>query len=75
MSERIIPSKTIRIKTGDGEVITVKSEDYVKTATKALREFGYNKLTEDEVREQLGKVLLGGTLDAIGMFIAGDIIK
>lgn len=71
---QIIPSTTIRVKFDGCEPRTIQLEDYVKAKTKALQEFGYPKLTEDEVREQLEKVIHNGTLDVIGQFIKGDIV-
>ena len=53
----------------------VDTEKYVKTKTRALREFGYSSLTQDTVREQIAAVLAGKKLSVIGMFIEGDIIK
>lgn len=61
----------------DGQRATVPRAAYIKSKTKQLREFGYAKLTEQQVSAQLDLVLAGkkvGTgLDVIGGFIEGDI--
>jgi hypothetical protein len=71
----IIPDKYIRVKQDEGDPVQVTVENYVKVKTRALKEFGYNNLTEDEVREQVGQVIHGGKLTVIGQFIKGDIVK
>ena len=59
----------------DGNNKTVSRADYIKAKTKTLLEFGYSTLTEDEVSKQLDNVLAGRPLNAIGMFIEGDVVK
>lgn len=54
----------------------VLKADYVSAKTKSLQEFGYTKLTEEEVLDQVDKVLAGDTLlTVIGLFIADDLNK
>lgn len=61
-----------KIKMSNGNVV-LKS-DYIKLKTKDLIEFGYNNLTEDEVAEQVDKILRkDGDLNVIGMFCKGDL--
>lgn len=52
-----------------------EKDEYIRQKTRDLRDFGYPNLTEDEVREQLEKVLKGEKLNVIGMFIEGDVVK
>lgn len=59
----------------DGRKITVDKDVYITAKTKDLREFGYEKLSESEVEEQLNRVLNGEELNVIGMFIEKDIVK
>lgn len=52
----------------------VLKSDYVRLKTKDLVEFGYASLTEDDVREQVDKILDGRTdLSVIGLFCKGDL--
>lgn len=45
-------------------------EDFIKTALKMLKEFGYTNLTLEEVREQVEKILAGDDdLNVIGMIL------
>ena len=49
---------------------------YVSRKTKDLRQFGYNDLTEEHVKDQLEKVLSNESeLTIIGKFIQDDINK
>ena len=59
----------------EGKILYVKKNAYVKVKTKDLREFGYTSLTEEDVSNQLEKVINGEDLSVIGMFIEKDIIK
>ena len=59
----------------EGRILPVKKSAYVKVKTKDLREFGYTSLTEEDVSNQLEKVINGEELSVIGMFIEKDIIK
>lgn len=64
---------TIKIYLNDKEVTVAKS-DYVAAKTKDLREFGYTSLTENDVANQLEKILSGSDdLDVVGQFIKPDI--
>jgi hypothetical protein len=58
------------------QVFTEKTkEKYIKKKLQDLRQFGYPKLTEDEVRQQLEKVLNNEPINVIGMFIKSDVVK
>jgi hypothetical protein len=58
------------------QVFTEKTkEKYIKKKLRDLREFGYPNLTEDEVRQQLEKVLNDEPINVIGMFIKSDVVK
>ena len=62
--------KEIKLSNGD----LVLKENYIKLKTKDLIEFGYTNLTENEVSEQLEKILNNETdLSVIGMFCKDDI--
>jgi|WetSurSiteA1Bulk_404760.scaffolds.fasta_scaffold599748_2 hypothetical protein len=62
--------KTIRLITGD----IVSAQDYIEAKTKDLRDFGYTKLTTEEVGIQLEKAINGADdLTVIGLFIADDL--
>jgi hypothetical protein len=63
----------------DGRTMVVERERYVAAKTKQLREFGYSSLTEDEVDERVGDVLLyrkAGRLaeNVIAKFMEDEII-
>jgi hypothetical protein len=58
----------------DGNQMVAKTESYITVKTKHLRQFGYTKLTKDDVREQLGKLLRREPLTVIGMFMEDDIV-
>ena len=61
------------IKLEDGRV--VYKDDHITAKTKTLVEFGYGDLTEQDVREELNKVLNhNNDLTVIGFFIKDDII-
>ena len=66
--------KEIQIGTDD-KIGMVDTDKYIKAKTGDLREFGYDNLTEDSVREQLLKILNNEELDIVGMFMEKDIIK
>jgi hypothetical protein len=52
--------------------IVLKSS-YIDAKTKDLKEYGYTNITNEEVGEQLEKVLNGEELSVIGKFIEDDI--
>lgn len=59
------------VKLSNGFVV-LKS-DYIKLKTKDLKEFGYTNLSENEVAEQVEKILKKeGGLSVIGMFCKDD---
>jgi hypothetical protein len=61
---------TIRLKTGG----IVLKKDYIEAKTKDLKEFGYSKLTTEEVAGQVEKILDNDKdLTVIGLFIADDL--
>lgn len=66
-------SKYILIKHGEKEK-AVETRDYITAKTKQLKEFGYNSLTEETVREELLKVFNKEDLSVIGSFIKDDIV-
>lgn len=66
-------SKFIKIDL-DGNVREVLKIAYIKAKTKDLQNFGYTTLTEEEVSNQLEKILKGEDLDVIGMFMESDIV-
>lgn len=70
--------KTLIIKV-NGRHRRVSREDYVRAKTKALREFGYATLTEEETERQVQAVLdmkeLTKGLDVIGHIMKDDIVK
>jgi len=53
----------------------VLTEKYVDAKTKQLKEFGYDDLTRDELREQLLRVLNGDKLTVIGMFMQNEVAR
>ena len=54
--------------------MSVLKSNYVKLKTKDLIDFGYAKLTEQEVSEQVNKIIKGDKdLSVIGMFCKGDL--
>ena len=59
------------LKLADGK--SVPTGAYVKAKTKDLREFGYPKLEEATVREQLHFILAKKPLSVIGMFMVDEI--
>ena len=63
--------ETIKLKDGR----TVLKKHYVQAKTKSLIEFGYSNLKEEEVYEQLEKIIKGQELSVIGMFMEDDIYK
>jgi hypothetical protein len=65
-------TKMEEIKLSNG--MKVLKSNYVKLKTKDLIEFGYAKLTEQEVSEQVDKILKGDKdLSVIGMFCKDDL--
>ncbi len=64
----------IHIKVDDKEGM-VSTAKYVKAKMGDLKEFGYLRVTEEEVKVQLLKILNGEELDIIGMFMESDIVK
>lgn len=65
----------MQIELNDGRVV-LKS-DYIKAKTKDLIEFGYKNLTEEDLAEQLDKVLSNSPdseLNVIGFFVKSDIV-
>lgn len=67
--------KTITIQMPDSdEQKLVSTEDYIRAKTKTLKEFGYETLTQNEVREQLTKILAKENLSVIGMFMKDDVV-
>lgn len=65
---------TIKIKVND-IVKIVSTKDYITAKTKQLQEFGYEKLTESEVKNELEKIYNNKKLTVIGMFMVEDIVK
>lgn len=60
------------IKLSNG--MKVLKSNYVKLKTKDLIGFGYAKLTEEEVSEQVDKIIKGDKdLSVIGMFCKDDL--
>jgi hypothetical protein len=60
------------IKLSNG--MSVLKSNYVKLKTKDLIEFGYANLTEQEVSEQVDKIIKGDKdLSVIGMFCKDDL--
>ena len=54
----------------------VLKSNYVKLKTKDLIEFGYVKLTEKEVSDQVDKIMKGDkNLSIIGMFCKDDLYE
>lgn len=72
-----MPNLKIKIDGSDREMEVPRSA-YVKAKAKQLREFGYAKLTEHELIEQIDAVIAGkeiGTgLTVIGGFIKDEIV-
>lgn len=65
-------SKMDEVKLSNGDVV-LKS-NYIKLKRKDLVEFGYSKLTESDVSEQVEKILKGDDdLSVIGMFCKDDL--
>lgn len=62
------------ITLSDGRKVYLK--DYVTAKTKDLIEYGYGKLTENEVRIEVEKILTGdlSSLTIIGHFCKDDIL-
>jgi hypothetical protein len=58
----------------DGETKAGLLKDYVTAKTKDLKEWGYGSITEEEVLNQVNKVLKSEKLSVIGLFIQKDII-
>ena len=52
----------------------IDRDQYVKAKTRQLREFGYNDLTEQQVDEQITKILNGEPLDVIGLMMEDEVI-
>lgn len=69
---------TIKIQQEDDPVRTVDTEKYIAAKLAALKEFGYASLTTADIREQLGHVIAGHTMEegltVIGMFMQDDIV-
>jgi hypothetical protein len=64
---------TIEIKLSNGN--KVLKSNYIRVKTKDLIEFGYTNLTEQEVSEQVNKILnKEDDLSVIGMFCKDDIL-
>lgn len=60
----------------DGNNKLVMTKSYITAKTKQLKEFGYNKLTEQETTEQLKKILTKDkTLTIIGQFMVDEIVR
>jgi intergrase/recombinase len=58
----------------DGESVgIVKLNAYCKAKAKDLREFGYNSVTENSIREELNKFAVGEEVSVIGMFMEDDL--
>lgn len=54
--------------------MNILKSNYVKLKTKDLIEFGYSSLTENEVSEQVDKIVKGDKdLSVIGMFCKDDL--
>lgn len=52
----------------------IDRDAYVAAKTKQLRDFGYGDLTEQQVDEQITRILTGQPLDVIGMMMENEII-
>jgi hypothetical protein len=64
-------TKEITLSNGD----KVLKSNYIRLKTKDLIEFGYSNLTEQEVSEQVDKILnKQENLSIIGMFCKDDIL-
>jgi hypothetical protein len=63
-------AKTGTIKLKDGRV--VDEDDYILAKTKDLILSGFEHLTEEGVKEQLGKIRKGEKLSVIGEFMKDD---
>ncbi len=64
-------NKMEEVKLSNG--MMVLKSNYIKLKTKALKEFGYTNLTENEVAEQVEKILKKeDDLSVIGMFCKDD---
>jgi hypothetical protein len=59
----------------EGRQKRVLTKDYVTAKTKQLQEFGYTKLTEEEVSSELQNILSNKPLNVIGMFMKDDIVR
>jgi hypothetical protein len=65
-------TKEITLSNGD----KVLKSNYIRLKTKDLIEFGYSNLTEQEVSEQVDKILNKQEgLSVIGMFCKDDILS
>lgn len=58
----------------EGQDRAVLSADYVAVKLKQLREFGYESLTADGVREELRRCIAGERLSVIGSFMTDEVI-
>lgn len=59
----------------DNEPVVVAKTDYIKAKTKDLIEFGYTTLTEQDVADQLEKILTHDKeLSIIGAFMKDEIV-
>ena len=69
-----VKDNLIKVSINDREGFVDKQE-YIEAKTKQLQDFGYPGLTENEVREQLAKILAKDKkLSVIGMFMEDEII-
>ena len=66
--------KYIQIKENDesDDLKTVLTKDYIIAKTNQLKEFGYDSLTEEGVREQLLNLLNCKELNVIGVMMKED---
>lgn len=64
----------IIIETDEGIEKRIPKSAYIKAKTKQMRDFGYSKLTEEEVLKQVDIILSGEkSTNIIGMFIQDEI--
>lgn len=69
----------LRVKLESGPARVVPREAYVAAKTRQLVQFGYGRLTEETVNEQIDLLLTGKTLDSgltvIGQFMEGEVLE
>jgi len=58
----------------DGRKLEATRESYVTAKTKALREFGYSNLTEQEVNDQITAIIDGKPTNVVGKFMEDEVL-